>query len=335
MSLLHYDLIETWLKETNPQKFIDEMNKHKVHIFEKSNDIETSRNIFKYMPGFTNKDDYTIEFGDCATDLIKRIFYKNKSNIIITTKYEHQNVKTILQNLKNIIGSVGLEIVYVNPNEVNRDPQKFNLDIVKNQNVLIYMIGTCISSGVTHATSFFDFIKAKALDSGASSVTVVCDDVQGMYMIPRDYSHFDYVVGTAHAIIPEFGMGILIRKKCVPSLGYNYNIEEYRYLLDITMTQYKSKMMEFNYVMNEVFSDVPNVNQNKIASHFFTYTPRDGRDDMWDNIIIDKLDTSIHIEGGVDNQPKFFRFRAQDTLNDLCFIDKLHYVDELLQYYYS
>ena len=31
-------------------------------------------------------------------------------------------------------------------------------------------------------------------------------------MLPRDYSIFDYVIGTAHAIIPEYNCGIVISK---------------------------------------------------------------------------------------------------------------------------
>jgi len=41
----------------------------------------------------------------------------------------------------------------------------------------------------------------------------VLDDVQEMFIINRDYSQFDYIVGTIHAIIPRYDTGILIYKK--------------------------------------------------------------------------------------------------------------------------
>lgn len=31
--------------------------------------------------------------------------------------------------------------------------------------------------------------------------------------MPRDYSIFDYVIGTAHAIIPNYNSGIVISKE--------------------------------------------------------------------------------------------------------------------------
>jgi hypothetical protein len=39
------------------------------------------------------------------------------------------------------------------------------------------------------------------------------DDVHGMFLIPRDYSIFDYILYTAHSLIPNYEMGFLISKK--------------------------------------------------------------------------------------------------------------------------
>jgi len=34
-----------------------------------------------------------------------------------------------------------------------------------------------------------------------------------MFILPRDYEKYDYVIGTAHALIPGFNLGIVLSRE--------------------------------------------------------------------------------------------------------------------------
>jgi len=78
--------------------------------------------------------------------------------------------------------------------------------------VFLYAIGTTCGDGVITPTSLFRQIQAIVRSANVELISVL-DAVQELFLFDRDYSCFDYVIGTAHALVPEYDTGIVISKE--------------------------------------------------------------------------------------------------------------------------
>ena len=84
---------------------------------------------------------------------------------------------------------------------------------------------------------------------------IVIDDVHGLFVSPRDYSIFDYVIGTAHALIRPYDMGLLISKDGkYGEKNYNW-FNDYMIRLKIILKR-MNKMRLFSYVLSQELSDI-------------------------------------------------------------------------------
>ena len=114
--------------------------------------------------------------------------------------------------------------------------------------------------------------------------TMVIDNVQEMFLLPRDYSIFDYVVGTAHAIIRKFNMGILItvgNNKVFGDKIYNWGMTYYDMLNEVLKR--KEKLFMFRTVMNHYYGAFLHKDgfrtddQQNCAPFFFHVTDIEGK----------------------------------------------------------
>jgi hypothetical protein len=77
--------------------------------------------------------------------------------------------------------------------------------------------------------------------------------VHGLFLVPRDYTIFDYVISTAHALIRRWDMGLLWSKTEETFGGKYYNwLDGYIYLLS-KMQDLQVKLSYFSFVMKEEF----------------------------------------------------------------------------------
>lgn len=247
------DLI-TWY--INYNSFTDEetsilKTKQDIHIIYETDELynELETQYFNRMP-FCNisSKDYHITFNDSGTSFINDIFdYEvDDDTLVISTTYEHGSVQARLNNIKNKL--------LLNSDE---DIRSYSFDKIlfeakKYKKVFVYIIGTQLSTGEITPQEFFIQLK-EIFDKNNINYKLMIDDVHGMFLVPRDYSIFDYVLYTAHAIVPEYEMGVLISKdgkfgKKAYNLGKNYLKR-----LDI-MLNHKDRILLFRQIFIQYFS---------------------------------------------------------------------------------
>ena len=281
-----------------------------------SNNIK--QNLFKYIPFSETITNYTLSFNDRATTFINELFdlYVDNNTLIIMSDCEHNNVKEKAKQFKNIL-------------EVK--DFKLNYEVIKQyKRVFVYFIGTQISSGIITPQSFFIELK-DFLDQNQIKYTFILDAVQEMFLLPRDYSLFDYIIGTAHSLIVNFDLGILLSKEN-SKLGRNYNKEKYLVDLLEIFTSRKYKMQILKYLLKEhyykyiqtTFEEIPNGIYNifslRINKKIFTQEMRD---------ILSKY--YIKLEG-INNDVQFIRFRSQHYItNPEALIPGIETLDNLLE----
>lgn len=83
---------------------------------------------------------------------------------------------------------------------------------------------------------------------------IIClDDVATMFLLPKDYSVFDYVFFTCHSLIPTFDSGMLFYKSCVDFGFEDYEIAKaYLIPLNMILTK-KDKMFLFSTMLTQYF----------------------------------------------------------------------------------
>lgn len=236
--LTQRDLI-TYEKYALPTDYI--INEEKFKIL--------TEEFFKRMPfcncRFDNKD---LSFEISATTFIKYLFntYVDDNTLVITSDSEHPNVKKERDLCKNVlILNHYSDIRAYKFSRILSEAKKY-------KKVFVYVIGTRNDTGEITPQSFFEQLKEQFLKNRIEH-KIILDDVQGMFMIPRDYRIFDYVIGTAHAICNGFDMGILISNKYeIGKKAYNWG-QEYIKSLDIVLKRW-NKVSLFRQVLNGYYN---------------------------------------------------------------------------------
>lgn len=205
---------------------------------------------FCLMPACNlTSETHTITFENSGTDFIKQIFEQevDDDTLVVSTKYEHNSVVDELNKCKHVL------LLDYNNDILNRGLHLTALidKMTGYKKVFVYVIGTQISTGQITPQGFFVDLKEE-LEKRNIEHKILLDDVHGMFMVPRDYSLFDYILYTAHAIIPEFEMGMLISKDGEYGYeAYNWGIE---YLPKLKkLLENKAELMYFKTIMTEYF----------------------------------------------------------------------------------
>ena len=225
--------------------------------------LELSQQFIDRMPfSNLNVNDVYIRFGESASYLIREIFKKevDDDTLVITTTYEHTTVRECLTHCKNTYEFEKEKIMNYSFDDVIMLSKKY-------EKVFVYMIGTNLSTGEITPQLFFEQLKQELTRHNIKH-KILIDDVHGMFITPRDYRIFDYVIYTAHALVPMYDMGLVISKtddigfKC-----YNWGVN-YLERMDIVLKR-KAKLMMFRNIMfqllNKLFS-------NKKYFRYFNYT---------------------------------------------------------------
>lgn len=281
---------------------------------------QIKQNLFKYIPLSEEISNYTLSFSNRATNFINELFdkYVDDNTLIIISDCEHNNVKTKAKQFSNLLEIKNLNI---------------DFNYVKTfKKVFVYFIGTQISSGIITPQSFFIDLK-QFLIKNKIEHKLVLDAVQEMFLLPRDYSLFDYIIGTAHSLIVNFDLGILLSKEN-SKLGRNIGNkgEKLVELLKI-FTSRKYKLQSLRYLLRDhyykyiklgICQEIPNSIYNifslRINKKIFTQEMREALSKYY-----------IKLEG-IDNDIQFIRFRAQHYItNPEALILGLKTLDNLLE----
>ena len=224
---------------------------------------------FDRMP-FCNisSEDRCIRFDESGSSFINKVFDKevDDETLVVSTTYEHGSVQKRLKEVKNLL--------LLNS---DNDIRGYQIDKIINEakkykKVFLYIIGTQLSTGEITPQLFFEDVK-EALVKNNIEHKILIDDVHGMFVTPRDYRIFDYVLYTAHSLVNEYEMGILISKDGDLGLkAYNWG-KEYLKRLDIILGK-KEKMMQFKNIMiqylNKLIADTSTFRlYTQTANHIF------------------------------------------------------------------
>ena len=238
------------------------------NIIKSSDYANLEDEYFSRMP-FCNVSSKThhITFDLCATDLIKKIFKKevDDETLVVYSEYEHPAPLDEIKKCKNTYVLSNYNNLYtLGVSDIISEAKKY-------KKVFVYIIGTQISTGEITPQEFFIKLKSELIRNNIEH-KIAIDDVHGMFLIPRDYSLFDYVISTAHALVRGYDMGILISKEYFGDCIYNWG-KDYIGLLDIILKR-KDKLNIFRTIMTEYFSDYLALNNfelfNRTCNHIFS-----------------------------------------------------------------
>jgi hypothetical protein len=147
---------------------------------------------------------------------------------------------------------------------------------------------------------------------------MILDAVQEMFLQPRDYSIFDYIIGTGHAICWNYDLGFLIHKIGSEVQGYHdyKHLSEYLDILNVILNR-KDKINIFTRCIHEAFYDLlarpefsiiddnaPQLCSIRCKNIPFTEEMKD---------ILDKYEIRIEAFG---QEIQFIRFRGQMLIKD-------------------
>lgn len=209
--------------------------------------------FFERMPNcHCTTENKQIEFNISATTFIDQLFetYVDDNTLVITAECNHPNVVKNLNRCKNVIKlNQYFDIAVLNLKKITDKLENFN-------KVFVYIIGTTNDTGEVAPQNFFEKLK-DLLVSNEKEHIIVIDDVQGMFMVPRSYELFDYVIGTAHCTVRHYDLGILISNRSDTHVfGFKYWNwgEEFLSGLDVILKRsYKESI--FNIILRDFFSE--------------------------------------------------------------------------------
>lgn len=316
MEKKYEDLLNWWLnldKLSEEETTIINIHNREDPDLENNDDYNELQDIFfKELLLFSNISSltYKIELQPTASEIIEKLFetYVDDETLVICSRNEHETPAKCSKKCKNvcIIDTENFDInLYIN-------------EIKQYKKAFVYIIGTEISAGRITPQIVFDKLK-EAFDSLDIKSTIVCDDVHGMFMTPRDYRIFDYVIGTAHTLNKNFNMGFVVSKIDNPEFGFKASnwLGHYIKMLRVILKR-RDKMIMFykvlatvfeKYLIRKEFELIPYVTQN-IYSMYMDKIPI--TKEKWQEL----EDLFIRIEGfDDDNCPRYMvRIRSQQFI---------------------
>ena len=251
--------LSKWWNTSSPFEDYEEINQFCNHNkCEQASDSDwnaLTEELKKCIPLGYTLNNHTLYVEKSATALIDKLFdkYIDDDTLLITSVVEHEAVdnNVIRYNRENTENHVKLHFVN-GIKSISLEQVKRALFNHKYKRAFIYIIGTQITTGEITPQAFYEELRAYLVNKGIEPIMVI-DDVHGMYMVPRDYSIFDYVICTSHAMIRRYDMGIMWSKTKEEFGVHNpYWLGTYITLLKKVLSK-KDKLECFSQVMKEEF----------------------------------------------------------------------------------
>lgn len=204
-------------------------------------------------------DSHVVSMNYTASQLIHSLFthYVDDSTLVITTDLEHEAVNEECMKVKH---HVCLPIHELDVLSNRASNNRASLDLVnrivrdkKLKKAFVYIIGTSYNGRFRVANDFFVQLKKIKCE-----FLFCLDAVQELMLSPRDYSMFDYVIGTAHSLVMPVNMGFCLSRRdlWVPGdFWYNW-INPYFTRCDVVLKR-KEKLDCFADTVKEYFANKP------------------------------------------------------------------------------
>lgn len=221
---------------------------HDIYSDSEFSEWVEAENRFKSLLPYGNLDNFYIEINERASNFIKKIFEEYvDTDTFVVGAIEHTAIQSCMSNILNKL-SLTWDII-----------KKYNIDIIidqfKQSNCKkIFVYGTSILNFQIVPQSFYAKLKERLSEENIEHV-IVLDDVQGMFIVPRDYNVFDDIIFTCHALIPNYDSGILLSKQ-YKHFGYTdaEKLNKFMDALEISLDK-KDKLLSFNLVMKQYFAE--------------------------------------------------------------------------------
>lgn len=206
-----------------------------------------SETLFKSLLPFGNLNNFNIEINKNASIFINQLFSKYVDNNTFLLGILEQ--PTIVDNVNKVQNKFILTADIINSFNINKIIQEY-----KNSNcnkLFIYAAGI-IDAGIV-PQEFYNELNKKLIEENIK-YTFVLDDVQGMFLVPRDYSIFDYIIFTCHSLIPYYGSGILL-SKTKENMGYQDSkiLNNFINILQHTFIKHKNNFYIYKFMMEQYF----------------------------------------------------------------------------------
>ncbi len=165
-------------------------------------------------------DDFELLMHKRATVHIKELFdrYVDDDTLVIISDFNHISVENPISKCKNVLRL---------DRECEDNNQKHDVLLMLAtaktfKKVFVYVIGTEFECGRRHSNIFYKELHDRLKEMNIPTVMVL-DAVQEMFLFPRDYSFYDFIIGTVHSLVHLFDTGLLfINKKLVPEEDIKY-----------------------------------------------------------------------------------------------------------------
>ena len=238
--------------------------------FDQTKEEIMANGFFEKLPySHMSYNTHEISFFKHATDAINKLFTckVDANTLVVISNNEHENV---------IKAAKAYENVYVLDFDTEIMPCKLDKlydECRKYKKVFVYVIGTQVSNGIITPQLFFEELK-DWLVANYKEHTMVIDDVHGLFIVPRNYEIFDYIVYTCHALTTMFDLGILIAKRPSMLVGWHFNnmgmayLEALNAVLNHPVKFYSFKPIMCQYFAEEIASGKLTLNANT-APHIF------------------------------------------------------------------
>lgn len=192
----------------------------------------------------TNKFHLTLE--NNASYFIEELFNKHVDNdTFIIGCLVHS---TIIKELERYNNKYILSYNDIKNLNINKLILKYKESNCKK--LFIYLSSTVEQQLVSQL--FYENLKKELVNQNINHI-IVLDDVTTMFIIPKNYEIFDYIIYTGHSLLPNFNCGMLFYKNNIDT-GYKDYIAAYTYLQQLLLfLSKKDKILLFNIMMQQYF----------------------------------------------------------------------------------
>lgn len=283
---------------------------HRPEVIKNYNiDLEKSMidRFSKLLPyGHINYGTHEISFFEHATDIINCLFSQkvDDNTLVIVSNNEHENV------IKNYIQCKNVYVLDFDTEIIPCKLDNLYAECSKYKKVFVYIIGTQVSNGIITPQLFFETLKSWLVLNQKEHIMII-DDVHGLFIVPRDYTIFDYIIYTCHALITQFDMGILIAKRSSELVGYRYlnwgiaYLDAIEIIFNHLIKFYNFKNIMCQYFEEEIAEKKLTLNPNTVP-HIFApeiHRLKLNKNDF-DEIFYELKKYDMRIEGGFDENGK-------------------------------
>jgi len=256
------DKIKAWI-----QSIKDLFNGDEFEILTTPNSSDVNETISISHPDYTKLIDriiahmpeskltaatHKITVSDSCTSLINELVIKHNKGktFFLTSSKEHDSVKEAMLKVPDT-------------RKLQLDDFTGQVDFIKSkmdeagcENLCIIYIATGISDGAAFPQKQFIYLKEE-LGKRNIPYYLIIDDCRGMFWMPRDYTIFDCILGTAHNIVKGYGMGICVTRKNEKYAGKaNYEgLANFIFMADLLLKN-RGKVYELHDILKEYLDSI-------------------------------------------------------------------------------